>query len=410
MNHAVAEGEARGLSKVRIGLIGAGFAADFHAQAYARLQDPDVSVVAVAARHQERAASLAARYGIPYCTDDYRNVLDDPQIDAVDICVPNTLHAEVAIAAAHAGKHIFCEKPLTGFYGNGNTPKQQMFVEALHRADEVVAAADRAGVKLVYGENWVHAPAFQKACRLAVASKGAILEIRGEEGHSGSHAAYSRSWTQAGGGSLVRLGSHPVGGVLYLKAQEGLSRDGRPIRVAAVTAEVADLSRPATAAGDGGNWLAVGWQDVENWSTLLLTFEDGTRATIFSSDIVLGGMEDRLEIFLSNSRIRFNITHSTLCEAYAPDPSIFASEYLTEKLETKAGWSFPSVDEQWLLGYPQELRDFVEAVALDRPPLADGHLGRDVVEVMYAAYISAEEGRRVALPVLQSVDRRNQEG
>jgi predicted dehydrogenase len=398
------------LSKIRIGLIGAGFAAEFHAQAYARIKDPDAVVVAVAARHGDRAAALAARHAIPRFTDDYRAFFDDPEIDAVDVCVPNALHAEIVIAAARAGKHVFCEKPLTGFYGGGSTPKRQMLSEALARADDILAAVEAAGVKLAYGENWVHAPAFQKAGQLALASKGAILEIRAEEGHSGSHAAYSRSWAQAGGGSLVRLGSHPLGGALSLKAQEGRARSGRPIRVAAVTAEVADLSKAATAAGEGRNYLAVGWQDVENWSTMLLTFEDGTRATIFSSDIVLGGMEDRLEIFLSNCRIRFNITHSTLCEAYAPDPNTFAGEYLVEKLETKAGWSFPTVDEHWLLGYPQELRNFVEAVALDRSPLADGRLGRDVVEVMYAAYVSAEEGQRVALPVRESADRGGRKG
>ncbi len=394
------------MDKVRIGLVGAGFAAGFHAQAYARIKDPDAVIVAVAAKHRDRAAALATRYGIPHFTDDYREILDDPEIDAVDICVPNVLHAEIAIMAARAGKHIFCEKPLTGFYGDGHTPKRQMLLEALSRADDILAAVESAGVKLAYGENWIYAPAFQKASQLAIASKGAILEIRGEEAHSGSHAAYSRTWAQAGGGSLARLGSHPLGGILFLKAREGLERSGRPIRVAAVTAEVANLAKPAIVAGMDRNFLATGWQDVENWSTVLLTFEDGTRATVFSSDIVLGGMEDRMEIFLSNSRIRFNITHNTLCEAYTPDPATFASEYLAEKLETKAGWSCPSVDEHWLLGYPQELRDFIEAVALDRAPLADGRLGRDVVEVIYAAYVSAEEGRRITLPTSGTLDRR----
>ena len=130
---------------------------------------------------------------------------------------------------------------------------------------------------------------------------------------------------------------------------------------------------------------------------MLLTFEDGTRATISASDVVLGGMEDRLEVLLSNSRIRASFARSNLVEAYAPDAEIFADEYIAEKLETKAGWSYPSVDEHWLLGYPQEMADFVEAIASERPPLGDGRLGRDVVEVMYAAYVSAEEGRRVDL-------------
>ena len=76
---------------------------------------------------------------------------------------------------------------------------------------------------------------------------------------------------------------------------------------------------------------------------------------------------------------------------------MFEGEYLMEKLETQAGWSFPSVDEEWFLGYRWELQDFVEAVKFDREPLADGRLGRDVVNVIYSAYLSAAEGRLVRL-------------
>ncbi len=386
------------MDRVRIGLIGAGFAADFHALAYGQIARPAVEVVAVAARHADAAERFARKHGIPRWTDDYRKVLAEPDVDAVDVCVPNELHAEVVIEAARAGKHVFCEKPLAGYYGPGTTPRREMLASALRSADEMLAAVESAGVKLAYGENWLHAPAYQKATRLALASKGAILEIRGEEGHSGSHASYAKSWRLAGGGSLVRLGSHPLGGALALKASEGALRGGRPIRVRSVLAEVADLSGSAAAAGAGRSYLVAGWEDVENWATVLLTFEDGTRGTISASDVVLGGMEDRLEILLSNSRIMASFARSDLVEAYAPDPAVFADEYIAEKVETKAGWSYPSVDEQWLLGYPQEMRDFVEAIAEDREPLGGGRLGRDVVEVMYAAYVSAEEGRRVDLP------------
>ena len=71
--------------------------------------------------------------------------------------------------------------------------------------------------------------------------------------------------------------------------------------------------------------------------------------------------------------------------------------YTVGILCTKAGWSYPSIDEEWLLGYPQEILDFCESVAFDRPPLSGAELGRQVVEVMYAAYLSAEEGKRVNL-------------
>jgi predicted dehydrogenase len=108
-------------------------------------------------------------------------------------------------------------------------------------------------------------------------------------------------------------------------------------------------------------------------------------------------MKDTLDIFLSNARIHCDFSRSTLLQAYAPDPTPFADEYLVEKLETKAGWSYPSVDEEWLLGYHHELTDFVEAVRYDRAPLSDGRLGRAVVAVIYSAYLSAAAGRPVEL-------------
>ena len=76
---------------------------------------------------------------------------------------------------------------------------------------------------------------------------------------------------------------------------------------------------------------------------------------------------------------------------------MFANEYISEKIETKAGWSFPSADEEHAQGYPHEMQDFAEAVAHDREPLSDAPLASDVVLVSYIAYLSAAEGRRVDL-------------
>jgi predicted dehydrogenase len=92
-----------------------------------------------------------------------------------------------------------------------------------------------------------------------------------------------------------------------------------------------------------------------------------------------------------------NINPNDAVQAYAPDPAVFGAEYITEKIETKAGWTFPQPDEDWMTGYPAELQDFVESVALGREPLSDGPLARDVLAVVYAAYLSAAEGRRVDL-------------
>ena len=76
---------------------------------------------------------------------------------------------------------------------------------------------------------------------------------------------------------------------------------------------------------------------------------------------------------------------------------MWGDTYITEKVETKAGWQFPSPEEDWMRGYPQELEDFVDAIAARRPPLSGATLARDVVEVIYAGYLSAATGRRVEL-------------
>src|SRR5207237_831597 len=142
------------------------------------------------------------------------------------------------------------------------------------RAD--VEAVAKAGVTLCYAEDFVYAPPVAKLRRLLDVSGGAIMELRAEESHSGSHAAYARRWQTAGGGALLRMGSHPVGVVLHLKHYEGEQRTGRPIRARSVLADVAQLTKlPGIAGKTPHHRTAV--EDVEDWSVALITFEDGTK-------------------------------------------------------------------------------------------------------------------------------------
>lgn len=384
-------------SRIGIGLIGAGWAAGIHARGYQHASDLGARVVAVAAKHQGRAEAFAARYDIPTFSDNAMSVIASPEVDIVDLTVPNVHHHAMAVAAARAGKHIICEKPLAGFFGPGATTRTEMLEQALRNADSMVEAALANGVKLMYAENLIYAPAVAKARRLIEASGSVLLEIRGEESHSGSHASYAKSWRESGGGSLLRLGTHPIGVALHLKRCEGMRRSGVPVRPASVVAEVGCLTKIPAFQAEDLPWLVKDWDDVEDWSSVILTFSDGSRGSFIATDTLLGGMRDRLEFSLGNAHIICDLTHSGQVRAYAPDPAVFATEYLAEKLETTAGWSFVSLEEEWTLGYPHELRDFVEAVAKDRPPISDADLGRDVLNVIYSAYLSAAEGRRVSV-------------
>lgn len=389
---------------IRVGLIGAGFSGAIHARAYERIKNIEFELAAVAALPLGSAQRFAKKYHIPSAYGAAEDLLARDDLDIVDLCVPNYLHESLALRAIEAGKHVICEKPLTGYFGDeeakepvGATPKGVMLEKASEAAERMVNAAQERGVKLMYAENWLYSPVVARANRLAEASEGTILEIRGRECHSGSHAQYAKSWATSGGGALVRLASHPIGAALWLKEEEGRRRDGVPIKAASVLADVDNLCHVASFQREGGHHIVDDWEDVENWGILIITFDDGTRGIIQGSDIVLGGMEDTLTLLLSNARIDCDLTHSGLIKAYAPNTRVFEQEYIMEKVSTKAGWSYPSVDEEFLLGYPQEIRDFVESVALDRPPRSTGRLGLEVVRLMYAAYQSAEEGRSISL-------------
>jgi predicted dehydrogenase len=382
-----------------IGIVGAGFVAKIHADAYKRLPGTGVELRAVTASRRERAELFAHEFGVARVVDDLDAVLEDPSVDLVDLCVPNNLHAPFAVKAARAGKHVVVEKPLTGAFESPGDARA-LLDEAMANADSVLAACQENNVRLCYAENWVYAPPVQKARRLLEKAGGPILRIEGEESHSGSHASYSRQWKLAGGGSLLGKGCHPLGAALYLKRDEGVRRDGRPIRPRSVVAEVARLTATAPFQASEPKYLQTGWVDVEDWGTLVVTFDDGSVAQITAADTVLGGIKNYLVVYAANAVVQANINPNTAMLAYAPAPEIFKDEYITEKIETKGGWTFPAPDEDFITGYPQEIADFVSAVRDDREPLSGGPLAHDVVATVYGAYLSAAEGRRVELTPL----------
>ncbi len=393
------------MDQIRIGMVGARYGATVHLQNLAPLRGTRVQVTGICSRSRESAEACARRFDIPFVTTDLAALLDRKDIDAVDLCVPTALHHAFAIQAAEAGKHVIVEKPLTGYFGEPGDPepvgdrvsRAKMLAGARKNVTAVLEAIRRNRVTLGYAENWAYAPPIEKLRRLIRASEGAILDLRAEESHSGSHSPYSRQWRHAGGGALLRMGVHPVGAVLHLKAFEGTLRHGRPTRPVSVMADVAPLMRLPAARREKRKWIPADPEDVENWGSILITFEDGTRAVVTVTDAGLGGLQEKVSVYMTNAVLHANLSQNTAVQAYAPDGAIFGDEYFTEKLETKAGWSFPSPDEDWFRGYPQEMQDFVDAIRERREPLAGLTLAADCIEVIYAAYLSAEEGRRISL-------------
>jgi predicted dehydrogenase len=380
-----------------------------HLANYAGLPPGSVAVRGICARTRESAESLAREAKIPFVAGDFAELLARPDIDVVDICVPPALHHEFAIRAAEAGKHIIMEKPLTGYFGvpgdpepiGRRVPRARMREGAVRNAEAVREAVRRAGVRFCYAENWVYAPPIAKMRRLIAASRGSVLELRAEENHSGSNSVYSREWKQTGGGALLRMGVHSVGACLHLKHWEGQVRRGKGIRPVSVLADTADLVHSEAAAlavkADANRWISANPIDVENWASVVIRFDDGSRASIVVSDAGLGGLNTRVTAFMTDGVIKANMTGNDAVETYAPDASVFQQEYFTEKLETRAGWNRPSCDEDWFRGFAQEIADFEAAIREKKEPMAGIDLAVDCVRIIYAAYLSAEEGRRVDL-------------
>lgn len=386
------------MTAVRIGLVGAGFLARTRLRNYARTRGASLVAVAASSREtarvfaeQGRARGLVAADELQ-AMDSVDALLSRDDVDVVDLCVPNPLHRSIAEAAAAAGKHVICTKPLVGFPGES----AEVPGDPVPDAQAMVDACAAARVHLMYAENWIYAPAIRRAAALHAASGGVLLEMRGWEAHSGSHADYAKAWATAGGGALLRLGSHPIGAMLQLKQEEGVRLHGSPTRVQAVTAEVGDLSKTRGVSGDNMK-LATGWQDVENWGMAVLHFEDGARGVVHGSDNCLGGMQSRLELATSNAQYQCNLSPNDSLRSYAVEAETFGDEYLMEKADTHAGWNTPIPDEDWSSGQLPMCQAFVADLQAQRAPLADGGLGVETMRVLAAAYQSAREGRRVTL-------------
>jgi predicted dehydrogenase len=380
-------------------MIGSGFVAELHMYAYKRIYGVDAQVVAVVSL-DDRVADFASRHRIPATYRDYRPLLTDPAIDVFDICTPPFLHAPMIVECLQAGKHVICEKPFTGYFGlagdqapvGKHVAKSVMFARVMEEMAETVAVVKSSGKLFMYAEDWIYAPATEKTAEILRATKDKVLFIKGEESHSGSHAAHAAQWSMTGGGSLIRMGCHPLSTVLYLKRVEAEAR-GEQVSVVSVTADVGNVAACLTP--DERRYIQAKPVDVEDWAMLNLTFSDGTKGTVFSGDMIMGGVRNLIETYTSGGSLMANIAPNNHMTSYLTDESKLANVYITEKVDRKTGWQFICLEEEWTRGYRQEIQDFMECVAFGKQPLTDVELASETIKVTYAGYWSAEEGRRI---------------
>jgi predicted dehydrogenase len=387
---------------IRVGIVGTQFAARFHWEGLTRVYRVPVEVVGVTSKTAASRDTFARNKGIrSFAT------LEDlcDAVDVVDICSPPSSHEPLAVRALNRGKHVIVEKPFTGYYGadvsefRGNVfPKEQMLREAMASCDRILAAA-KAGEKTVcYAENWIYAPAVQKEREILVKSGAQILWIVGEESHSGSHSPYYGSWKFSGGGSLVGKGCHPLSAALYLKRVEGETRNGLPIRPLTASARTHEITRLKTYRDEG--FLRTAYEDVEDFVQIHIKFSDGTVADLFSTELVLGGVHNWLEVVCNNHRTHCNLSPVNSLETFNTKEDLLKDVYVNEKIGTKQGWSNPATDEDWHHGYPQEFQDFMESIFNGREPISTAELARDTIATLYTGYLSAQRsGAEVEIPI-----------
>ncbi|MDD5598967.1 MAG: Gfo/Idh/MocA family oxidoreductase, partial [Victivallaceae bacterium] len=303
--------------KIKVGLVGTGFAGKFHLECLRRIYGVEVEIAGVTSLREESRIEFGRRHGIAVYPDAV-SMLD--MVDVLDICSPPYAHEDTILAAANAGKGIICEKPLTGYFGPEDCPdyrgdcdcKSKMLKSVMGKLSKIAEAVSRNKSFFGYAENFVYAPGIQKEREIIEKTGAQILRMTGEESHNGSASPVYGIWRKAGGGSLIGKGCHPLGGMLYLKRVEGLARGGRPIRPKSVCSRTHQITRLGNYRDAG--LIRTDYHDIEDYGFMHITFEDGTVADVLTSELVLGGIYDYVEVFANNHRCRCHISPAGLMD------------------------------------------------------------------------------------------------
>ncbi|MBN2494380.1 MAG: Gfo/Idh/MocA family oxidoreductase [Deltaproteobacteria bacterium] len=347
------------MKEIKIGIVGSGFIADVHARSF--LEVPGARVAAHCDVDTQRGRDFAARQRIERSFADYSSMLADGGVDAVVLGVPNCLHAEMALEAARAGKHVIVEKPLC---------------LRLEEADQMIATCREAGVLLCYAEELCFCPKYVRAKEIAdEGAIGKVYRVKQEEKHAGPYSQWFFEPEAAGGGILMDMGCHSIEFARWAL--------GKPA-VKAVTCFMDTVLH-----GERG--------PLEDDVVMLLEFDGGQTALLESSWALLGGMESVTSLLGTAG-----VIHADLLRGQGL--KVFSAQGYGDYKPAAQGWTFP--DYEWLFnnGYPQEDRHFVECMRDGSQPSESGEDGKAVLEIMLACYASAAEGRRIELPYVPPDD------
>ncbi len=359
MSSLKALGKKKGsqMEKVRVGLVGSQFISSIHAEALRTV--PQAEILAVASPTDSHARVFAERFSIPHHFADYRKMLEMDELDMIVLGLPNALHCEATVAAASAGKHVVCEKPLCLNLGE---------------ADRMIAACREAKVKLMYAEELCFAPKYVRLKKLLDdGALGRPTLVKQSEKHDGPHSPHFWDVERSGGGVTIDMGCHAIEFFRWVL--------GKP-KILSVYAQMVTQVHNKKTRGDDN-------------ALLILEFEGGCVGLAEESWTKLGGMDDRAEVHGSGGVAYADLLHGNSIETY----SLTGVDYAVEKAGSTVGWSFTIYEELWNYGFPQEFSHFVDCVLNDTEPLETGEDGRVVLAAVFAAYKSAGTGCKVCLPL-----------
>lgn len=390
------------MQELNVGLIGGGFMGKAHSLAYAAMPmffwpAPAMPVrKAVAEANADLAATAAKRFGFERSTSDWRDIVEDPDIHVVDIATPNNLHAEVAIAAAKAGKHIICEKPLA---------------RTSEESKAMYEAVKDAGIVHMVAFNYRRTPAVALAKKyIEEGAIGRILSFRGTYLQDWSADPNSPlSWrfqkSIAGSGTLGDIATHVIDMARYLAGEissvNAMMTTWIPDRP--VQSGGADLL--GTSKDAGGPRAAV---DVDDEVITMLKFANGAIGSVEATRNAYGRNNFiTLEIHGTEGSIYFNYERrDELQVCFASDASDrrgFRTVYTGPSHPYGDGlWPIPALG----IGYGEtkiiEAYDFFKAIAEGgtvSPNFADGY---QISLIDDAIVESAASGQWVEVPLIEA--------
>jgi predicted dehydrogenase len=385
------------MKELKIGMIGANYGAFLHCDALQYVGRIPFSLKTLCYNtNRARAAQKKEEFGFVQITDDYRQMLADPEIDVVDIVGTPLTHMQMIKDALASDKHVICEKPLTGYISRPCDPKPigemvsklDMYRSVLADMDALRPLIKRSRRHFYYAENFVYAPSVQRSADFIRRKKSKILMMKAFFGMRGSSSPLAGDWGAFGGGCWYRNGVHPLGAILWLKQQEAKAR-GEAIYPVSVTADMGRVSQILTK--EEHKHILAHPIDVEDYSSVTITFSDGSKANIIMSDTVVGGSQNTLDIYTNDGVME--------CKLLIPDEltTCFMDEEglddltLSEMNSHKLGWYRAFTTDALVRGYTGELREFLTAIQEDRDADLDFEFGYLVVKIIYAAYIAAQQ-------------------